>query len=203
MRRHCRCPPRQRTPLPANTSRVGAEFQANGLTVGGEFFSDVATFSDGGYVVAYTDTSYTDGEENSGIRMRVFDANGNGGARHPCQHDRCGRSVPAEDRHPGGRQFRRSPGTTKARPSAIPTVMPSGARCIIATAARSAASSSSTPRRRAIRRTLRLRRFPVAASWSPGRTAAAKAATPAASRSRHRCTMPAVTRSVASSWSTP
>ena len=68
------------TALPANTSRVGAEFQANGLTVGGEFFSDVATFSDGGYVVAYTDTSYTDGEENSGIRMRIFDANGNGGA---------------------------------------------------------------------------------------------------------------------------
>jgi hypothetical protein len=64
----------------AGITRVGDELHLNGLTVGGEFFSDVATFSDGGYVVAYTDTSYTDGEENSGIRMRIFDARGKGGA---------------------------------------------------------------------------------------------------------------------------
>ena len=70
----------QTSTLPANTVLVGSEFSANGIKVGGEFFSDVATFSDGGYVVAYTDTSYTDGEENAGIRARIFDKNGNGGA---------------------------------------------------------------------------------------------------------------------------
>jgi hypothetical protein len=63
----------------AGINRVGNDLHLNGITVGGEFFSDVATFSDGGYVVAYTDTSYTDNEENSGIRMRIFDASGKGG----------------------------------------------------------------------------------------------------------------------------
>ena len=60
-------------------NKVGAEFTANGITVGGEFFSSVATFADGGYIIAYTDTSYTDGEENAGIRARIFDKDGKGG----------------------------------------------------------------------------------------------------------------------------
>ena len=62
-----------------SVTRVGNEFSANGITAGGEFFSSVASFSDGGYVVAYTDTSYTDGEENAGIRVRIFDKDGHGG----------------------------------------------------------------------------------------------------------------------------
>jgi len=62
-----------------NVGRVGNELHLNGITTGGEFFSDVATFSDGSYIVAYSDTSYTDGEENSGIRARIFDKNGVGG----------------------------------------------------------------------------------------------------------------------------
>src|SRR6185437_7961508 len=63
------------TPSPTVT-KEGNEFSVNGITAGGEFFSSVASFSDGSYVVAYTDTSYTDGEENSGIRMRLFNKDG-------------------------------------------------------------------------------------------------------------------------------
>src|SRR6478752_4201410 len=63
----------------ATVTKVGTEFSANGITAGGEFFSSVASFSDGGYAIAYTDTSYTDGEENAGIRVRVFDKDGKGG----------------------------------------------------------------------------------------------------------------------------
>jgi hypothetical protein len=66
-------------PLPSNVTAPGKEFTANGLTTGGEFFSSVATRPDGGYVIAYTDTSYTDGEEGAGIRMRIFDKDGKGG----------------------------------------------------------------------------------------------------------------------------
>jgi cadherin-like protein/cadherin domain-containing protein/hemolysin type calcium-binding protein len=67
------------TPAAPTVTKLGNEFSANGITAGGEFFSNVASFSDGGYVIAYTDTSYTDGEENAGIRLRIFDKNGVGG----------------------------------------------------------------------------------------------------------------------------
>ncbi len=58
-------------------NKVGAEFTANRITAGGQFFSTVATFADGGYIISWSDTSYTDGEENAGIRAQLFDANNN------------------------------------------------------------------------------------------------------------------------------
>src|SRR5689334_10700527 len=67
--------PAAATPAPTVT-RVGNESSVNGITAGGEFFSSVASFADGSYVVAYTDTSYSDGEENAGIRMRLFNKDG-------------------------------------------------------------------------------------------------------------------------------
>ena len=41
-------------------TKVGAEFTANTTTAGGQFFSTVSTFADGGYVISWTDTSYTE-----------------------------------------------------------------------------------------------------------------------------------------------
>ena len=59
-------------------SKVGAEFTANTTKAGGQYFSTVSTFADGGYVISWTDTSYTEVGPNassSQIRAQVFDAN--------------------------------------------------------------------------------------------------------------------------------
>src|SRR6185312_13376333 len=64
------------TPSPTVT-KEGNEFSANSITAGGQFFSSIATFPDGSYVISWTDTSYTDGEENAGIRAQIFDKNNN------------------------------------------------------------------------------------------------------------------------------
>src|SRR5690348_7933159 len=69
--------PAASTPAPAPV-KVGSEFTANTTTAGGQFFSTVATFANGGYVIAWTDTSYTEkGTNASGaqIRAQIFDAN--------------------------------------------------------------------------------------------------------------------------------
>ena len=59
-------------------SKQGAEFTANTTKAGGQYFSTVSTFADGGYVISWTDTSYTEvgpDASSSQIRAQVFDAN--------------------------------------------------------------------------------------------------------------------------------
>ena len=56
------------------------EFTANTTKAGGQYFSTVSTFADGGYVVSWTDTSYTEkgpDASSSQIRAQIFDANNN------------------------------------------------------------------------------------------------------------------------------
>ena len=70
----------QASDLPGNTTRVGDEFTVNTTKAGGQYFSTVTTFADGGYVVSWTDTSYTEkgaGASSSQIRAQIFDANNN------------------------------------------------------------------------------------------------------------------------------
>ena len=77
-RRHWRSA--QAADLPGNTTRVGDEFTVNTTKAGGQYFSTVTTFADGGYVVSWTDTSYTEkgaDASSSQIRAQIFDANNN------------------------------------------------------------------------------------------------------------------------------
>src|SRR6478735_270046 len=70
----------QAADLPGNTTRVGDEFTVNTTKAGGQYFSTISTFADGGYVVSWTDTSYTEigaGASSSQIRAQIFDKNNN------------------------------------------------------------------------------------------------------------------------------
>jgi hypothetical protein len=58
-------------------SKQGGEFLVNTTTAGGQFFSSIATFADGGFVMAWTDTSYSANDfSNAQVKAQVFDANG-------------------------------------------------------------------------------------------------------------------------------
>jgi uncharacterized protein YheU (UPF0270 family) len=58
-------------------NKQGGEFLVNTTTAGGQFYSSVATFANGGFVMAWTDTSGTGGDvSNSQVRAQVFDASG-------------------------------------------------------------------------------------------------------------------------------
>src|SRR5262249_40578983 len=60
-------------------TREGNELTANTTTAGGQYFSTVSTFADGGYVISWTDTSYTEKGTNassSQIRAQIFDKDG-------------------------------------------------------------------------------------------------------------------------------
>src|SRR6185436_12304025 len=64
----------QAADLPGNTTRVGDEFTVNTTKAGGQYFSTISTFADGGYVVSWTDTSYTEigaGASSSQIRAQI------------------------------------------------------------------------------------------------------------------------------------
>jgi uncharacterized protein YndB with AHSA1/START domain len=58
-------------------NKQGGEFLVNTTTAGGQFYSSVASFATGGFVMAWTDTSYSGGDvSNAQVRAQVFDASG-------------------------------------------------------------------------------------------------------------------------------
>ena len=56
--------------------RVGAEFQVNTTTVGGQFAPSMTGLANGGFVVTWTDTSRTDDYFSDAVRAQLFDASG-------------------------------------------------------------------------------------------------------------------------------
>jgi hypothetical protein len=68
-----------RVPDPAAHVSMGDEVILNKTTVGGQFFSSVASFANGDYVATWSDTSYTEVGPDAGgsqIRARLFHADG-------------------------------------------------------------------------------------------------------------------------------
>ncbi|MGH6750891.1 MAG: tandem-95 repeat protein, partial [Bradyrhizobium sp.] len=58
-------------------TKQGGEFLVNTTTAGGQFFSSIATFADGGFVMAWTDTSYSANDfSNAQVKAQIFDASG-------------------------------------------------------------------------------------------------------------------------------
>ena len=59
-------------------SKQGGEFVVNTTTVGGQFLSSVATYPDGRYVIAWTDTSYSGSPHTdfAQVRAQIFNVDG-------------------------------------------------------------------------------------------------------------------------------
>jgi len=57
-------------------TKQGGEFVVNTTTFGGQFLSSVATYPDGRFVIAWTDTSYSNGDNFEQVRAQRFNADG-------------------------------------------------------------------------------------------------------------------------------